>query len=332
LPFRGAHGKFKYRKGSILPVNLAAIELKLLVVFDAMLVERSVTRVGFRLGMSQPAVSNALNRLRDLLKDQLFLRTGEGMIPTPRALELGEPLQAALRQIERTLEPATFQPQELDWTFNLAVSDYVSVVFLPALIEHLTRVAPSVKLRIQSKRNPEVPGLLDNNDVDLAIGIIPDLPRRFRRASLYRDRYICMMRAGHPLAGSPISLGDFQAVDHLAIKPSANENSRADRLLNRQGVKRRIATTAQQLLAAPAIVSRSDLVVLVFERVVAYFDRSAFYFCPVPVEDMFFRVSSVWNHAHTEDAANKWLRRQIAEVAAQMETAVPPGTVRLAAE
>ncbi|MGV3650344.1 MAG: LysR family transcriptional regulator [Devosia sp.] len=306
-------------------MNLASIELKLLVVFDAMLAERSVTRVGYRLGMSQPAVSNALNRLRDLLKDQLFLRTGEGMVPTPRALELGEPLQQALRQIERALEPAAFQPRELDWTFNLAVSDYVSVVFLPALIAHMNTVAPAVKLHIQSKRNPEVSGLLDNSEADLAIGIIPDLPRRFRRAQLFRDRYVCMMRVDHPLAGSPISLADFQAIDHLAIKPSAHEISRADRLLHKQGVRRKIATTAQQLLAAPAIVSRSDLVVLVFERVVDYFDREAFFFCPAPVDDMWFRVSAVWNQAHNEDAAAKWLRRQVIEVASRME---PPEDAR----
>ena len=301
-----------------MPVNLATVELKLLVVFDALLVDGSVTRAADRLGMSQPAVSNALTRLRSLLNDRLFLRTGDGMRPTPRALELAGPIQSAMRQLEDALEPAAFQPGELDWTFNLAVSDHASVVILPRLMEHMAAVAPRIELTIQSKRNAEVAGALDSGEIDLAIGVIPELARRFDRMDLFEDSYVCMMRRDHPLAGRPISLEDFTSADHLSIKPGAGDASRADRLLAGAGIRRRTVTTVHQFLAAPAIVSRSDLVVLVFERMTPIFDPSRFYFCPVPGCDMRVTASAVWSHVHTDRAPLKWIRRQIADVSRKL--------------
>lgn len=308
-------------------VNLAKIELKLLVVFDALIAERNVTRAAHRLGMSQPALSNALNRLRSLLNNQLFVRTGNGMIPTRKAEDLAEAVQGALRQLEVALEPTTFEALEVEWTFDLAVSDYASVVLLPSLIAHVAEAAPGVKLRITSKPNGEVLGLLDANEADVAIGIIPDLPGRFGRADLFGDRYVCMMRQDHPLAGRPLDLAGFTAAEHLAIKPGTDEVSRADRLLERNGVRRRTITTVHQFLAAPAIVARSEMIVLVFERMISAFDAKNFYFCRVPVADMGVRISAVWNQAQSGRAAHKWLRRQIAAVGQSLANGDRSGAV-----
>ncbi|MCC2614029.1 LysR family transcriptional regulator [Neorhizobium petrolearium] len=299
-------------------MNLANIDLKLLVVFDAMMAEGSVNRAAEKLGMSQPALSNALNRLRLLLNDRLFLRTADGMRPTPRALEIAGPIQAAMRQIEEALEPTVFEPNDPDWTFNLAVSDHASVVMLPLLIEHVARVAPQVALKIQSRPNEELPALLDNSEIDLAVGVIPNLPRRFKHIALFEDKYLCMMRQGHPLAGQPITLDEFLAAEQLAVKPGMSDVSRADRFLAEAGLKRRVATTVHQFLAAPAIVSRSDLIVMVFEKMVPIFDPSRFYFCPVPVPNMRVFATAVWSDVHTDVPAHKWLRRQLALVARQL--------------
>ncbi|PDT46460.1 LysR family transcriptional regulator [Sinorhizobium fredii] len=301
-----------------MPMNLANIDLKLLVVFDAMMAEGSVSRAASRLGMSQPALSNALNRLRLLLNDRLFLRTAEGMRPTPRAIEISGPIQSAMRQIEEALEPTAFEPQDPDWTFSLAVSDHASVVLLPLLIEHIARIAPRVSVNIQSRPNEELPVLLDNGEIDLAVGVIPNLPRRFKHMALFEDRYRCMMRQGHPLAGRPITLEEFLSADQLSVKPGISDISRVDRLLAEVGLKRRVATTVHQFLAAPAIVSRSDLIVLVFEKMVPIFDPSRFYFCPVPVPNMQVAATAVWSDVHSDLPAHKWLRRQLAVVARQL--------------
>jgi DNA-binding transcriptional LysR family regulator len=324
------HRRWQIQKAKciIMPMNLANIDLKLLVVFDAMMVEGSVSRAAERLGMSQPALSNALNRLRLLLNDRLFLRTADGMRPTPRALEISGPIQSAMRQIEEALEPTAFEPGDPDWTFSLAVSDHASVVLLPLLIEHIARVAPRVGLNIQSRPNEELPALLDNSEIDLAVGIIPNLPRRFKHMPLFEDAYLCMMRQGHPLAGRPITLEEFLAVDQLSVKPGMSDVSRADRFLAQAGLKRRVATTVHQFLAAPAIVSRSDLIVLVFEKMAPIFDPSRFYFCPVPVPNMQVSATAVWSDVHTDLPAHKWLRRQLALTARQL--AEESGTAGLA--
>lgn len=300
-----------------MPVNLAAIELKLLVVFDAVFTERNVTRAAHRLAMSQPAVSSALNRFRDLMNDQLFLRTRDGMQPTSRAVELAVPVQRALRQLEAALESTTIEPFEGEWSFDIAISDHASVVLLPFLIEHMNEVAPRTKLRFQSRPDIDVPGLLDANEADLALGIVPELPNRFNRAELMYDRYICMMRRNHPLASEELTLETFQKADHLAIKPGNYEVSRSDRMLEKQGVRRRIGATVHQFLAAPAIIARSDMIGLVFERMASVFDTEKFHFCPVPAVDLRVRVDVVWNRVYTNHTAHRWLRRQIVTAAAR---------------
>jgi DNA-binding transcriptional LysR family regulator len=317
-------GKFIFRRIIIMPVNLAAVELRLLVVFDAVMAEGSVTRAAERLGMSQPAVSNALNRLRLMFNDSLFVRTGDGMRPTPKAVELAGPIQSAMRQLESALEPENFEPVDARWSFTLSVSDHASVVLLPHLVEHMARVAPRVELTIQSTLSSEVPAALDSTEIDIAIGVTDDLPKRFERLALFEDTYVCMMRREHPLAGRPITLQEFVEADHLIVKPGPGGTGRADRLLARQGIRRRSAMSVHQFLAAPAIVSRSDLLVLVYEKITPIFDPRRFYFCPVPVPGMQVTATAVWNRARSEHAAHRWMRRQLAQVARLLENAEGP--------
>jgi DNA-binding transcriptional LysR family regulator len=296
-----------------MPVNLGAIDLKLLVVFDAVMTERNVSRAGTRLGMSQSATSNALNRLRELLSDQLFIRTGAGMQPTPFALRLTTPIRQALRLFQSALEPSLFDPSSSTWAYRLAISDHASIVMLPVLAEHLARVAPRVRLVLRPKVNAEVAEQLEASEIDFAIGVIPTLRRRFNRAPLFRDSYDCLLRRNHPLAQRAPRLADFKTADFLAVRPRHEGASEVDRLLASHGVRRTVAITVDQFLAAPPVLAHTDLIAFMLRGVMRHLDLTGLRVsaAPIPLD---VQVDAVWNRALTKQPAHSWMRRQLIEV------------------
>ena len=298
-------------------VNLATIDLKLLVVFDAIMGEHSVSRAAQRLGMSQPAISNALNRLRHLLKDQLFLRTAEGMRPTPRALELGPPITRALKQIQEALEPAQFAPADGGSEFKLTLSDHATVVVLPRLLPLLQRVAPQVRLRVLPKRNSTIEDQLDAGEVDFAVGIIPRLPRRFERQDLYEDQYVCMMHRSHPLAGRPITRAEFVAAEHLALRP-LDSASVIDQCLKRHKASRKVVLNVTQYLAVPNTIRNRNLVACMLGTVAEHFADDEFYLSPLPFDLEPMKIALVWSRARTHHAANAWMRQKLVEACADL--------------
>jgi DNA-binding transcriptional LysR family regulator len=302
----------------IMSVNLATVDLKLLVVFDAILSEHSVSRAAQRLGMSQPAMSNALNRLRYVLKDQLFTRTAEGMRPTARALELGPPITSALKQIQQALEPAHFTPTESGSDFRLTLSDHATVVILPRLLPLLQRAAPQVRLRILPKRNSAIEDQLDSGDVDFAVGIIPRLPRRFERQDLYEDRYVCLMHRSHPLAGRPMTRAEFMAADHLALRP-LDSMSVIDHVLKRHKVSRKVVLNVTQYLAVPHTIRNRNLLACMLRTVAEHFAGDAFYVSPMPFDLAPMKISLVWSRARTHHAANAWLRQKLVEACTDLQ-------------
>jgi DNA-binding transcriptional LysR family regulator len=295
-------------------VNLAAFDLKLLVVFDAVMIERSVSRAGVRIGMSQSATSNALNRLRDLLADQLFIRTGSGMQPTPFAQRFAPPIRQALQLCQGALEPSLFNPANSTWTYRIAISDHASIVMLPRLAEHLSRVAPGVRLILRPKVNAEVAEQLDANEIDFAIGVIPTLKRRFSRMPLFRDTYDCLMRRDHPLATRPLRLSDFKSAEFLAVRPTHEGASEIDRLLVARGIRRRIAITVDQVLAAAPILVHTGLITVMLRGVMRYLDVKQLHIAAAPLR-IDVQVGAVWNRALTKQTAHSWMRQQLAEVA-----------------
>lgn len=296
-------------------MNLAQIDLRLLLVFDAVMTERNVSKAGHRIGLSQPAMSNALNRLRHLLNDQLFLRGAGGMRPTQRALDLATPVRQSLHQLQQALEPSTFDARQVNWTFTLAVSDHASVVILPQLIGRVFNSAPNVNLRIQAKINVSVAELLDTNEIDMAIGVIPDLPKRFSRQTLFEDVYVCLMRRDHPLAGDSISEQAFLAADHITVQTSDEPMAHVDRLLRKRGLKRRIAANVSQFLAVPSIIRDSDALLVQFRRAAeALPNLDQFHICQLPFLVEPAQIVMVWNRARTHQPANEWLRREVVEV------------------
>ena len=165
-------------------LNLAGVDLKLLVAFEAIMAERSVSAAAARMGMSQPAMSNALGRLRLMLKDQLFTRTAEGMRPTARAIELAVPIAEALKKIQEALEPRRFNPSDGSWLFKLALSDQAAIVVLPRLLRRFGTAAPGIDLSVEPKLNDRIQGQLDAGEIDVAVGLMPNLAKRFAQAVL----------------------------------------------------------------------------------------------------------------------------------------------------
>jgi DNA-binding transcriptional LysR family regulator len=295
-------------------VNLAAVDLKLLVVFDAVMSEGSVTRAGTRLGMTQPAVSNALGRLRHVLKDELFVRAKGSIRPTPRALELTGPVRQALRQIEAVLDPSDFDPARDARVFKLAMSDHATVTILPQLVMRLETIAPNVALEVRPKLDWCVADLLDAHEIDVALGVMPDVPVRFSRIALFEDVYMCAMRRGHMLARGDLTLQRFAAAKHLAVRSADRTANLIDHVLESRGVQRRMALTVDQFCVVPPIIANTDLVATVLRRkaerlgVLQNPDLVVRQLPLPPVEAML-----LWHPTMTHHKAHRWMREVLVD-------------------
>jgi DNA-binding transcriptional LysR family regulator len=300
-------------------MNLASFDLRLLLVFDALIQERNVTRASERLGVTQPAASNALKRLRQLLGDPLFLKTANGMEPTQRAIDLAGPVIQALRQLEVVLDPPALPPGKSKWTFQMAVSDHVSVVVLPHLAERMATAAPGLDLRLKSKTMRTLPAMLDSGEVDLALGYNPDMPKRFRSQSLFEDRYVCLMREGHPLTRGPLTLARFAEARHVLVRPSGESGSLLDELLARRKLKRRISLSVTQLLSAFLLVESSDLVTAVFRSTADYCTRNGrFRLTARRIALDPVAITMAWHNGTTAHPAHAWMRTQIADICGKL--------------
>src|SRR6195952_2090126 len=180
--------------------KLATLDLNLLVVFDAIMRDRSVTRAGQRLGLSQPAMSHALTRLRHMLKDELFVRSPNGMAPTPRADELATPIRIALDGLQQSLEPVQFDPAKTAATFRIAVDNYAAIVLVAPIAAHVARVAPGVRLDFRPSGTLDVLEQLDRSELHLVMGPWNVPGERFVRKRLVQDHFVVVHRKGHPAA------------------------------------------------------------------------------------------------------------------------------------
>src|SRR2546425_2688144 len=240
-------------------MNWRAFDLNLLVVFDGLFREGSVTRAGRRLGMSQPALSHALNRLRYLLKDQLFIRTPGGMVPTPRAEQLARPLRHALAQMEQALEPETFVAAQTNRRFSIAINNYAAIVMAAPLVGAVSAGAPLVQLDLRPSGTLDVFDRLDSGELDIGIGTFEAVGERFGSTALLEDRFVAVMRREHPAGRSKLSAEAFGALAHVAISSSGDDTGFIDRSLATRGARRRIALRLPYL-SAGAGLGQSDMV------------------------------------------------------------------------
>jgi DNA-binding transcriptional LysR family regulator len=243
--------------------NLHGIDLNLLVALDALLRERSVTRAASQVGLSQPAMSRALARLRDLFDDPILVRAGHAMVPTPRALAALVPLGDSLEAIRRTLEPpGDFDPLSARRTFVLGALDTTQAALLPRLLDRIGETAPGVSVLTRPLHAAEETfAQLASGERDLVIGRFASPPDGIRQALLYQDRIVCLVREGHPRVRGRLTLKRYLAEAHLAAESvsSVERPFTVDGLLAEQGLTRHVACTVENLAIAPLVVARTDL-------------------------------------------------------------------------
>ncbi|MDB5961425.1 MAG: LysR family transcriptional regulator [Massilia sp.] len=296
-------------------MELKDVDLNLMLVFHQLLVERRVSTVAQNLGLSQPAVSNALRRLRTLLGDELFLRTSKGMEPTPYASQLAEPIAYALSSIHSSLnEKYSFDPLTSDRRFTLGVTDIGEIYFLPRLMDMLATAAPGVT--VSSVRNTSV-NLRDEMEaghVDLAIGLLPQLKAGFFQRRLFHQRYVCMFRAGHALDKPAITTEEFCAADHVVVVSAGTGHADMDASIESKGIRRKVKLTVPHFVAIGHILSTTDMISSVPERFahacVAPFNLRH---VPHPVVKTPIDINVFWHAKYHRDPGNQWLRGLIVD-------------------
>src|SRR5713226_7422711 len=295
-------------------MNWRAFDLNLLVVFDGLFREGSVTRAGKTLGMSQPALSHALNRLRYLLKDQLFIRTPKGMVPTPRAEQLALPVRQALTHMEQALEPERFVTAQATRRFAIAVNNYAAIVMAAPLVAAVSAAAPLVQLDLRPSGTVDVFDHLDRGELDVVIGTFDAVGERFGSAALLEDRFVAVMRRGHPAGLGKLSAATFGALPHVAISSSGDDTGFIDRSLATRGTRRRIALRLPYL-SAGAVLAQSDMVATLSRRVAEAMVRgSALQLRELPFTSPTVRTSMLWHRRLDGYPAHRWLRDLIASV------------------
>ncbi|GAB6388716.1 LysR family transcriptional regulator [Stutzerimonas marianensis] len=298
-------------------MNIYNFDLNLLRVLDALLRERNVSRAAERLSLSQPAVSNALGRLRELLDDPLLVRAGRAMQPTPRALSLEAPIRDALQQIEHTLNAGDFfDPATSRQRFVIAVTDYVELICMPRLMAHLAQVAPGIQLAIEHL-TPSLPAAaLDDGQLDLVVGRFVEVPTRFHTRRWASETLQVALRSGHPHVGETLDLEAFLRLRHLWVH-GGQTRGMVDQWLEEQGLSRDVAYTTPNYLQAAHIVARSDLAAVLPTQLARYFaGLLPLRLFDLPFDLGSFRLDVVSVAQRERDAGLQWLIEQIVALGA----------------
>lgn len=297
-------------------MELKDIDLNQLVLFQQLMVERRVSRVAENLGLTQPAVSNSLARLRRQFGDELFVRTPAGMVPTPFAEQLAEPVGYALAMIHSGLnQQARFEPAQAKRAVTLAMTDIGEIVFLPELVERLRRDAPGLTLSTVRTTATTLADDMASGKVDLAIGLLPQLKAGFFQRRLFRQRYVCLLRQGHALARRKLTRADFQQAEHLVIVSAGTGHGKVDELIRRAGVERLQRLTVPHFVSVGHILQRTDLVATVTERLA---ERLAEPFGLVarlhPIALPEVPINLFWHAKVHRSPAHQWLRELVIEL------------------
>jgi DNA-binding transcriptional LysR family regulator len=298
-------------------MNYHQLDLNLLRIFNVVMTELNVTRAAERLQMTQPAVSNALNRLRKILKDDLFIKVPSGVSPTLKAKEIWLPIRNSLNQIQRTLEPQDFIPMEASTVFTIAINDFIAHLILPELIPLLDMSAPGVSLRTVPSVNINVPTLLEQAKIDAAIGVFPNISERLRSSLLFASPFICVMRREHPLAGQNLTLENYIKSKHILVTLTGEPTGWIDKMLQERGLTRHIATTVNQFSLVPKLLAKSDMIVVLPTRILDICETSdqlSWIELPTELQAAPSVLTMLWHERNHQEPAQKWLRTQILTV------------------
>jgi DNA-binding transcriptional LysR family regulator len=291
-------------------MELSDIDLNQLVLFQQLIVERRVSKVAENLGLTQPAVSNTLAKLRRQFGDDLFVRTPAGMMPTPFAEQLAEPIGYALGMIHSGLnQHSRFDPASVQRSVSIGMTDIGEIVFLPRLVERLRQEAPGVSLSTVRTTATSLRDDMESGKVDLAIGPLPQLKAGFFQRRLFRQRYVCLFRKGHPLDRKRLTLADFKAAEHLVIVSAGTGHGKVDDLIRRAGVDRSVRLTIPHFVSVGHLLWRTDMVATVTERLaeslVEPFDLT---YRPHPIDLPEIAINVFWHAKVHRSPAHQWLR------------------------
>lgn len=326
-------------------LNFRTLDLNLLRVLDEVLAERSLTRAARNLAMTQPAVSNAMKRLREVLGDDLVQRSGFGVQPTPRALALWPSIRTALAGLQQSLAPGSFVPAQADTTFVLAMADATAAELMPGLVELIEREAPGVSMRVLPLTTRDPRRLLDEERIDLAVGYFPavlaDLTAQAQSVGgsmasgmggaapvgaayayqrLYDGQYVCVMRRGHALArpehGDRLTLDQFCQAHHLLVSFSGRPFGFVDETLAALQRKRRIVLTVNQFFTAGRVVANSNLLTTLPRHFVRVADAAhELVVRELPFAMPLVHVDALWHQRKTANSAHQWLRAAVLQAA-----------------
>jgi DNA-binding transcriptional LysR family regulator len=292
-------------------MELRDIDLNLLLVFDRMLAEKRVSAVAESLGLSQPAISNALARLRRAFGDELFLRTARGMEPTPFALQLAEPVAYAMGTLHGALNQQTvFDPATSTRSFTLAMTDIGEIYFAPVLMDVLSRAAPGVTISTVRNTAVNLRDAMEAGQVDIAIGLLPQLKASIFQRRLFKQRYVCLFSATHALAAkSKLTLKDFCAAEHLLVKAAGTGHGQVDELMAAQGIARRIRLTVPHFVAIGHILRSTPMIATVPERLAqSIAEPFGLVWRTHPVALPQIAINAFWHARFHRDPGNQWLR------------------------
>lgn len=313
-------------------MSFRTLDLNLLRVFNEVMLERNVSRAAHNLAMTQPAASNAVQRLRDALADTLFVRVASGVQPTPYAERIWPVVREALQSLEVNLLPERFAPEQARNHFRLAMADATAAVLIPAITPTLQSQAPSITLRILPLLTRDPRQLLDQDAMDIALGFFPKAVAELHHTAdsevvherLYDGEYVVVMRKGHPLANQPMTIDTFCEATHLLVSFSGKPFGFTDEALAQMGRRRKILVTVNQFFTAGRVVTQSDLLTVLprhFVPATGFAEQLEVRPMPMPIQPV--HIEMLWHRRHARNPAQKWLRDLIVSASKKVLASLP---------
>lgn len=300
------------------PLNLASLDLNLMVIFDALMKDRHLSRAGDRVGLSQPAMSHALRRLRGVLGDDLFIRRGGAMDPTPRALALADPIGGALDRLRAALDTEPeFEPATAERSFTLTMSDASAAHLLPNLIPRLRASAPGVDIDLLASGAREGTEHLLSGAADLGLGVFPNLPERLHCEPVQTLKMVCIADRAHPALSGGMTLQAFLTLPHVGVDIGQGTGANVDSLIETMGLRRRIMLRVPHFLIVASVVIGSDLLAVVPSAILREEEKAHLTIHELPVALPEIAIHIAWRARQSQDPALRWLRKAVIEAIRQ---------------